>query len=144
MLNSSLTYGHTLRTQVIQIAPIILTYHMKHICITDPSVSVFMYHYVRDDDPNDTPSTRDLSVTPERFEAHMRAVAGIRDAGRAVVMNAEDFLRAYTTRCFPHRHIWLMTSDDGWIDSATHLAPRAEQYRIPFLFGIISSKVGTP
>ncbi len=35
---------------------------------------------------------------------------------------------------FPSDRIWLFSSDDGWVDSATNLAPIAEKYQIPFIF----------
>lgn len=59
-------------------------------------------------------------------------------------MQGEDFIQAWKTRCFPHQHIWIFTSDDGWKDTATELAPIAREYRVPFFFGIIAPKVGTP
>lgn len=48
-------------------------------CIRKPDIHFFMYHYIRDADPYDTPSTQDLSVSPALFEAHMQKVRSIAD-----------------------------------------------------------------
>jgi peptidoglycan/xylan/chitin deacetylase (PgdA/CDA1 family) len=37
----------------------------------------------------------------------------------------------------------ILTSDDGWEDTYTNLAPIAREYKIPFFFGIIANKIDT-
>lgn len=99
-----------------------------------------MYHYVRDDDPNDTPTIRDLSVTPHNFRSHMQTIATLAKEEKIHLMWGEDFLAAWKSRCFPHERIWIFTSDDGWVDTATELAPIAREYGVPFFLGIIAQK----
>lgn len=112
------------------------------ICFSSPEVKVFMYHYVRDDDPRDTPSTRSLSVTPDNFDAHMQSIRRLANKQKITLMNGDDFVSAFEKRCFPSKNIWIFTADDGWSDNVEYLAPIAEKYNIPFIFGIISGVVG--
>lgn len=100
-----------------------------------------MYHYVRHDDPSDSATIRDLSVTPENFESHMKIIRALADEGKIFLMNGKNFAKSFTENCFPHEKIWLFSADDGWIDTATELAPLAEKYQIPFIFGIIAGKL---
>ena len=99
-----------------------------------------MYHYVREDDPHDAPVTHSLSVTPKNFDSHMQIVSALAKQKKISLMTGEDFEKAMENNCFPSAKIWIFTADDGWIDTFTDLAPIAEKYQIPFIFGIISSK----
>jgi len=64
----------------------------------------------------------------------MEAVQRYAQDGDIAVMTGRDFTKSIASGCFPHQHIWLFSSDDGWEDSATGLAPVAEKYHIPFNF----------
>lgn len=112
------------------------------VCISNPDIRVFMYHYIRDDDPRDSPVERNLSVTPSTFDEHMRTVAELEKDWQIQTMWGEDLIHAIDTHCFPWKRIWVFTSDDGWVDSADSLAPIAIRHHIPFIFWIISWKVG--
>ncbi len=61
-----------------------------------------MYHYVRDDDPNDATSTHELSVTPANFESHMQEAQRLAKEKNIAVMNGNDFSESITSQCF-HR-----------------------------------------
>ncbi len=100
-----------------------------------------MYHYVRHDDPNDTPTTRGLSVTPSNFESHMKIIRKLADEKKISLMNGETFEKSFKENCFSSDNIWLFTADDGWIDNAENLAPLAHNYQIPFIFGIIEDSI---
>lgn len=101
-----------------------------------------MYHYIRDDEVHDNPATRNLSVTPANFRAHMEIVSRLAKEQEISLMNGADFADAFQKDCFPAENIWIFTSDDGWKDNATYLLPIASEYKVPFIFGIISGKVG--
>lgn len=111
------------------------------VCIRDPDIQYFMYHYVRYYDPHDTRQTHTLSVEPKNFEKQMAYVRTIADGGFIVLMQGKDFLTAVQKQCFPGKHIWIFSSDDGWVDSYTNLAPIATKYKIPFFFGIIQNRI---
>lgn len=59
-------------------------------------------------------------------------------------MNGSDFLNAVKKQCFPAKHIWIFTSDDGWSDTYSDLYPIANEYRVPFFLGIITNRLDTP
>lgn len=111
-------------------------------CIPRPDIHFFMYHYIRDADPYDTPSTQDLSVSPALFEAHMQKVRSIADTWKIMLMIGEDFERSIRSGCFPGENVWIFTADDGWSDSFTDLAPIATRYQVPFFLGIIAGDIG--
>lgn len=112
-------------------------------CTKNPEIAFFMYHYIRDDEPADNKMTRNLSVTPQNFESHMQTVAELAKSWKITLMKWDDLVQAMKMNCFPGKKIWIFTSDDGWVDSADYLAPIAAKHQVPFIFGIISGKVGT-
>ena len=133
-------YSHTrYNSQITTQQPITHTESSQK-CIKNPVIKVFMYHYVREDDPHDAPVTHSLSVTPKNFDSHMKIVSALAKQKKISLMTGEDFETAMENNCFPSAKIWIFTADDGWIDTFTDLAPIAEKYQIPFIFGIISSK----
>ncbi len=56
-------------------------------------------------------------------------------------MNGADFISSLKSGCFPADNIWILTSDDGWIDTYDQLVPIAREYRVPFFLGIITDKL---
>lgn len=58
-------------------------------------------------------------------------------------MNGTDFIKAIAKKCFPAKHIWIFTSDDGWSDTYTDLFPIAHEYAVPFFLGIIANRIDT-
>ncbi len=111
------------------------------ICIRDPQVRFFMYHYIRDDDTRDTHGTRELSIPPNLFEGQMQAIHRLESAGLVTLMRGKDFVKAVRSGCYPGRNIWIFTDDDGWIDSYTNLYPIAKKYHIPFFFWVIGNRL---
>lgn len=57
-------------------------------------------------------------------------------------MTGEEIEGSIQSGCFPGENIWIFTSDDGWSDSFTDLAPIADRYRVPFFLGIIAGDIG--
>lgn len=100
-----------------------------------------MYHYIRDPIPQDAKVIVQLSVPPKMFEEHMQHVRELADAGKIALLSTDELAVATKTQCYPNAEVFVFTADDGWIDSYTALAPIAHNYRIPFSFAIITSKL---
>lgn len=111
------------------------------ICVENPNIQFFMYHYIRDDDIRDNSITHDLSVPPAIFDSQMQYVEKLAASRSVTLMNGADFLTALDTKCFPGKNIWIFTDDDGWSDAYTDLARIAEKHHIPFFFGIIANRI---
>lgn len=124
-----------------EIPTIILQDTHKKTCIKNPKISVFMYHYVRAVDPNDTPTTHGLSVTPQNFQSHMTMIRKLADEQKITLMTGENFEKAFIKNCFPDEKIWIFTADDAWVDTAEQLAPIAHKMQIPFIFGVIAESI---
>jgi hypothetical protein len=65
---------------------VILTGVTEKICIKNPHIEFFMYHYIRDHDPKDTLFTKELSVPPAVFEEHMRKIKSLAKQKRVTLM----------------------------------------------------------
>jgi peptidoglycan/xylan/chitin deacetylase (PgdA/CDA1 family) len=91
-----------------------------------------MYHYIRETDTRDAPSTRDLSMDPQDFRKHLSYIQQLEKEKKIHLMNGIDFYNSLSTGCFPAKNIWIFTSDDGWSDTYTNLVPIATEYHIPF------------
>lgn len=110
-------------------------------CIKKPRIDYFMYHYVRSPDPRDNASTRDLSIDPQDFRTHMSYMRDRANEWKIALINGADLISSLKSGCFPADHIWIFTSDDGWIDTYDQLVPIAREYRVPFFLGIITDKL---
>ena len=110
----------------------------KEKCIQNPKIDTFMYHYIRNHDKTDNAILKSLSVPPDIFEEQMQTISELKNSGKIGLMTGEDFLKSLKTNCFPHEKIFIFTADDGWQDNFYTLAPIAEKYEIPFIFGIVS------
>jgi hypothetical protein len=53
------------------------TDRLEKICIKNPMVEFFMYHYIRDYDIHDNQTTKNLSVPPKIFEEHMKKIQSL-------------------------------------------------------------------
>ena len=111
------------------------------ICIRDPKVRFFMYHYIRGDDTRDTRGTHELSIPPDIFEEQMQVIHRLETTGLITLMRGQEFLTAEKSRCYPGKNIWIFTADDGWVDSYNSLYPIAKKYQIPFFFWIIANRL---
>ena len=111
------------------------------ICIKNPQVEFFMYHYIRDHDPHDTATTKELSVAPSLFEAHMQKVESLAKEKKITLMKWDEFLESLKSGCFPWKNIWIFTADDGWIDMRDSLVPLASKHEVPFFLGIITNRL---
>ena len=114
---------------------------IPEVCSKNPQITFFMYHYIRDHDKKDDLFTKDLSVPPVLFSAHMRRVEQFAESGKIILMTGSEFLKAEQENCFPEGIIWVFTADDGWSDMYNSLVPIADRYHIPFFLGIIVGDV---
>ena len=114
------------------------------VCITDPKISVFMYHYVREYDPHDPALVQNLSLDPNLFEAHMKYIRELQDHGLVYVAKLSELDTFRKSKCFPNKHVFVLTADDGWDDTYTRIFWLARKYRLPFGIGLITSKLNTP
>lgn len=88
------------------------------------NVPILMYHYISELPPDADIYRKDLTVTPERFEAQLRYLA---DAGYESVTLADVHARLTTGAPLQERPI-VMTFDDGYKDALTNALPLLQQY----------------
>ena len=88
------------------------------------NVPILMYHYISDLPPDADIYRRDLTVTPERFEAQL---AYLRDQGYETVTLADVYTTLTTGKPLPARPI-VLTFDDGYKDAYTHAFPLLQAY----------------
>ncbi len=110
-------------------------------CHHNPTIEYFMYHYIRETDTRDAPSTRDLSMDPQDFRKHLSYIQQLEKEKKIHLMNGIDFYNSLSTGCFPAKNIWIFTSDDGWSDTYSNLVPIATEYHIPFFIWIIWNNI---
>ncbi len=114
------------------------------ICIRDPNIQFFMYHYIRDHDHRDNATIKELSIAPNLFEKHMQEIEALAKKGLITLMHGDAFIKSQQSWCFPGKKIWIFTADDGWIDMKDSLIPIATIHRVPFFLGIITDKLDIP
>jgi len=103
-----------------------------------PGVPVLMYHKVDANVPLDAVG-RDLTVTPERFEAQLRLLRtrGIR------TITAAELVTSLARGERPRRAV-VLTFDDGYADAATTALPLLKKYGSVGTFFVSAGFVGTP
>lgn len=99
---------------------------------------ILMYHRVDRDVPPD-PVGRDLTLSPTRFEAQLRA---LRARGIAAVSMADLNHRLRAGE--PLDRIVVLTFDDGYADQYRFAVPLLRKYRGNATFYIVSGQVGRP
>jgi hypothetical protein len=100
-------------------------------------VPILMYHYVSDPPDAADVYRRDLSITPARFESHLKYLV---DAGYHVI-TLDDLLYALTQgRELPAKPV-ILTFDDGYGDNYTNAFPLLQKYNVVGHFFIISDFV---
>ena len=100
-------------------------------------VPILMYHYVSVPPADADIYRRDLSVTPARFESHLKYLA---DAGYHVI-TLDDLLYALAQgRELPAKPV-ILTFDDGYEDNYTNAFPLLQKYDLVGHFFVISDFV---
>jgi len=105
---------------------------------TVEGVPILMYHRVDTVVPNDAVG-RDLTVTPEVFEAQLRY---LRDRHIRTLTAAE--LARELARGIHPRGVVVLTFDDGYADGATTAFPLLRKYGAVGTFYVSSGFIGTP
>ena len=85
---------------------------------------ILMYHYISELPPDADIYRRDLTVTPEHFEAQL---GYLRDQGYQTVTLANVHATLTTGKPLPARPI-VLTFDDGYKDAYTHALPLLQAY----------------
>lgn len=98
-------------------------------------VPVLMYHHIRPMRPSFKKADRDMTVTPESFEAQMRQLwlAGY----HAITPNDLDEAMRVGQRALPSKPV-LITFDDGYRDQYEYAFPVLLKYHLQATFFIVS------
>jgi peptidoglycan/xylan/chitin deacetylase (PgdA/CDA1 family) len=99
-----------------------------------------MYHYISVPPPNSDKYRIDLSVTPEKFESHLKYLA---ENGYTTISLYELHAYLSSARPLPPKPV-VLTFDDGYIDAYTHAFPLLVKYRMTGTFFIVSEFVNSP
>lgn len=93
-----------------------------------------MYHYVSTPPSDANAIRRDLSVPPERFDAHLRY---LREAGYESITLADLALALQTGAPLPEKPI-VLTFDDGYVDSYEVAFPLLRHHKMVGTFFVIT------
>lgn len=97
-------------------------------------VPILMYHYISEPPADADIYRRDNSVSPERFESHLRY---LREAGYHTI-TLDDLLYALAQgRTLPEQAV-ILTFDDGYEDGYTNAFPLLQRYALVGHFFIIT------
>ncbi|MCU0519139.1 MAG: polysaccharide deacetylase family protein [Anaerolineae bacterium] len=88
------------------------------------NVPVLMYHYISELPADADIYRRDLTVTPDRFEAQLQY---LRDQGYQSITLTDVYETLALGKPLPARPI-VLTFDDGYIDAYTHAFPLLQTY----------------
>jgi len=100
-------------------------------------VPILMYHYISEPPPDADDIRRDLSVSPEQFDDHLRYLS---TAGYHVI-TLDDLLYALTLgRPLPEKPV-ILTFDDGYEDNYLYAFPLLQKYGMVGEFFIITDFV---
>jgi peptidoglycan/xylan/chitin deacetylase (PgdA/CDA1 family) len=88
------------------------------------NVPILMYHYVSELPADADVYRRDLTVTPDRFEAQMRY---LKEEGYTTVILSDIYEALTEGKPLPPRPI-VLTFDDGYKDAYTHVLPVLQEY----------------
>jgi len=100
-------------------------------------VPILMYHYVSEPPPDADIYRQDLSVTPSRFESHLRYLQ--ENGYRTITLDELLGFLAYGAP-LPARPV-ILTFDDGYADNYTNAFPLLRKYGMVGHFFIISDFV---
>jgi len=104
-----------------------------------PKVPTLTYHHVRDLQPGDPPTLRNISCPPELFAAHLRL---LRERGFQTVtfLDLQAFLEGRAT--LPQRPV-VLTFDDGYDDHWSAFQ-ELERQGMKGVFFVVTSALGAP
>jgi peptidoglycan/xylan/chitin deacetylase (PgdA/CDA1 family) len=98
-------------------------------------VPILMYHYVSELPPDADAYRRDLSVSPELFEAHLRYLD---EAGYHPVTLSDVYLYLSQAYPLPEKPV-VLTFDDGYRDAYEVVFPKLLDYGFPGTFFVLAT-----
>lgn len=98
-------------------------------------VPILMYHYVEPVPPGADAIRRDLTVSPERFEAQLQALS---EQGYHTITLTDLYLHLTQGRPLPDRPI-ILTFDDGYRDAYTVVFPLLRKYGFVGTFFVLAT-----
>jgi peptidoglycan/xylan/chitin deacetylase (PgdA/CDA1 family) len=98
-------------------------------------VPILMYHYVSELPADADHYRRDLTVTPERFEAHLRYLS---EAGFHPITLTDLYLHLTEGYPLPEKPV-VLTFDDGYVDAYEVAFPLLLEYGFPGTFFVLST-----
>jgi peptidoglycan/xylan/chitin deacetylase (PgdA/CDA1 family) len=100
-------------------------------------VPILMYHHIADPPPDADPIRRDLSVSPQAFEAQLRYLVG---AGYQPLTLRDLTYHLALGAPLPEKPI-ILTFDDGYEDNYTNAYPLLKKYGFVGTFFIVTEPV---
>jgi peptidoglycan/xylan/chitin deacetylase (PgdA/CDA1 family) len=98
---------------------------------------ILMYHYISEPPANADIYRKDLSVSPQQFESHLRY---LKENGYQVI-TLDDLLGSLTSgKPLPPKPV-ILTFDDGYVDNYTNAFPLLQKYGMVGHFFIITDFV---
>lgn len=97
-------------------------------------VPILMYHYVSELPADADAIRRDLTVSPQQFEAQLTF---LREAGYTGVTLEDVLLHLATGQPLPAKPI-VLTFDDGYADAYTNVFPLLKKHGFPGTFALIT------
>ncbi len=100
-------------------------------------VPILMYHHIADSPPDADPIRRDLSVSPQTFEAQLRYLVG---AGYQPITLRDLIYHLALGASLPEKPV-ILTFDDGYEDNYTNAYPLLKKYGFVGTFFIVTEPV---
>ncbi|MDX9829088.1 MAG: polysaccharide deacetylase family protein [Anaerolineae bacterium] len=100
-------------------------------------VPILMYHHIQDAPPGSNALRRDLSVSPQNFEAQLRY---LQQEGYQTVSLYDLVLHLTVGEPLPERPI-ILTFDDGYADAYTQAFPLLQHYGFTGTFFLTSAPI---
>ena len=98
-------------------------------------VPILMYHYISEIPLDADLYRRDLTVTPERFEAQLQY---LKEQGYTAVRLTDIYETLLVGKPLPARPI-VLTFDDGYKDAYTHVLPLLQKYGLTGEFFVLAT-----
>ena len=103
----------------------------------ETQLPILMYHHIADPPPDADPTRRDLSVSPQAFEAQLRYLVG---AGYQPITLRDLVYHLTLDVPLPEKPI-ILTFDDGYEDNYTNAYPLLKKYGFVGTFFIVTEPV---
>lgn len=101
----------------------------------EAEVPILMYHYVEEIPPGADAIRRDLTVSPEAFEAQLQALA---EQGYHTISLTDLYLHLTVGKPLPEKPI-ILTFDDGYRDAYTVVFPLLQKYGFTATFFVLAT-----